>query len=372
MSNRARRDLHHPLAINSYRHWRRLARYGGGVDAAHRPIARHIARVSLFWAPLRYAERVFVEPKVAATEIKHPPIFVIGHWRTGTTHLHNLLSLDPTLAYVSTFQTLAPECSVLGHRTLRPLVMRNMPPTRPMDNMPLGADLPQEEEFAVANRSLCSMYAGFYFPQKFEELFDKFGLFNRTSESEKAEWERVYRWVLQKATLLGNGKRLVLKNPVNTGRIPELLALFPDAKFIHIHRSPYEVYNSTRKLYQTVLDQLSLQSFDAADVDRFVVTFYRGLLNRLFATREQVPPGNYAEVAYNDLIERPQQELARLYAELALPSYAETRPYVDRYLDRQRGYQPNQFQMAASDIATVEDQWAFALDRWSYPRPQTT
>ena len=372
MNDASRHDLHHPLAINSYRHWRRLVRYGGGVDAAHRAMARHIARVSLFWSPLRYAENIFVEPKVAATEIKHPPVFVIGHWRTGTTHLHNLLSLDPTLAYVSTFQTLAPQCSVLGHRTLRPFVMRNMPATRPMDNMALGADLPQEEEFAVANRSICSMYAGFYFPKKFEELFKKFVLFEGTSEKEKAEWQQVYRWVLQKATLLGKGKRLVLKNPVNTGRVPELLALFPDAKFIHIHRSPYEVYNSTRKLYRTVLGQLSLQHFDAADVDRFVITFYRGLLNRLFATGALIPAGNFAEVAYDHLVERPQEELARLYAELSLPSYAELRPYVDRYLDRQRDYMPNQFQMAASDVATVENQWAFALDHWSYPRPQTT
>ena len=372
MNDASRHDLHHPLALNSYRHWRRLLRYGGGVDAAHRPMARHIARVSLFWAPLRYAENIFVEPKVAAAEIEFPPIFVIGHWRTGTTHLHNLLSLDPTLAYVSTFQSLAPQCSVLGHRTLRPLVMRNMPATRPMDNMPLGADLPQEEEFAVANRSLCSMYAGFYFPQKFEELFNKFVLFEGISDKEKKEWQQVYRWVLQKATLLGRGKRLVLKNPVNTGRIPQLLALFPEAKFVHIHRSPYEVYNSTRKLYRTVLDQLALQRVDDTDIDRFVLTFYRGLLHRLFETRNNVPQGNFAEVAYDDLIARPHEELARLYSELSLASYAEARPYVDRYIDHQRAYQPNHFQMAPSDVATVESQWAFALDRWSYPRPQTT
>lgn len=371
MSDTQRQELHHPLAINSYRHWRRLLRFGGGVDAARRPMARHISRVSLFWAPLRVAERIFVEPKVAATELVHPPIFVIGHWRTGTTHLHNLLSLDPTLAYVSTFQTIAPQCSVLGHRILRPLVMRSMPATRPMDNMALGADLPQEEEFAVANQSLCSMYTGFYFPRKIEEAFRKFVLFQGISDQEKNEWERVYRWVLTKATLIGRGKQLVLKNPVNTGRIPELLALFPEAKFIHIHRSPYEVYHSTRNLYRTVLGQFSLQDYGDADVDRFVLTFYQGSLNRLFATRALVPPGNYAEVAYSDLVARPQEELERLYSALSLTSYTDARPYMKRYLDRQQGYQPNQFQMVASDVTTVETHWSFALDQWSYPRPQT-
>ena len=103
-----------------------------------------------------------------------------------------------------------------------------------------------------------------------------------------------------------------------------------------------------------------------------MLTFYRGLLNRLFATRETVPAGNFTEVAYNDLIARPQEQLARMYSELSLTSYAQARPYVDLYLDRQRGYQPNQFKMALADVATVENNWAFALDRWSYSRPQTT
>ena len=33
-----------------------------------------------------------------------PPIFILGHWRTGTTLLHELLSLDPRHGYPTSYQ----------------------------------------------------------------------------------------------------------------------------------------------------------------------------------------------------------------------------------------------------------------------------
>src|SRR5690242_6859225 len=44
---------------------------------------------SLFaaWENLRYRQSIY------ATEIE-PPLFILGIWRSGTTHLHNLLAQD--------------------------------------------------------------------------------------------------------------------------------------------------------------------------------------------------------------------------------------------------------------------------------------
>ena len=49
------------------------------------------------------------------------------------------------------------------------------------------------------------------------------------------------------------GKRVLLKSPANTGRIKEILEVYPDACFIHIHRDPYAVYQSNVKLYEKIL-----------------------------------------------------------------------------------------------------------------------
>jgi len=74
------------------------------------------------------------------------PLFVIGHWRSGTTYLHNLLSLDPSYGYCSTFQTILPGVFLGSEQTFKPLVTASIPTTRPMDDVPMGPDLPPEEE----------------------------------------------------------------------------------------------------------------------------------------------------------------------------------------------------------------------------------
>ena len=39
-------------------------------------------------------------------------------------------------------------------------------------------------------------------------------------------------------------KRLLIKSPIHTARVPLLRKLFPKAKFVYIHRDPFEVFQS--------------------------------------------------------------------------------------------------------------------------------
>lgn len=364
-----RSDLRSPLAVNSLRHYYRLRRELGPEDQDRKGLHRHIIASSLFWSPLRTLERVLIDPRVDKVRIDQPPIFIIGHWRTGTTHLHNLMSLDPGLAYVTTFQTLAPECCVTGRYTLRPIMALNMPATRPMDNVALGIDLPQEEEFSLCNVTLCSMYNGFYFPRSLDRLFDRYVLFDGTSPAEIDEWQTVYTRVLKKATYVARGKRLVLKNPVNTARIPQLLGLFPGAKFIHIHRNPYEIFQSTNKLFRSVIDQVGMQSILTETIRAHVVRFFREMMTRYIETAPQAPQGDLVEVAYADLIANPVSEVARIYHELNLEGLDVTLPLAREYASKHRSYEPNRFALAADDADLIEREWGFAIDHWGYTRP---
>lgn len=47
--------------------------------------------------------RVLYSQAVARQPLHPEPVFILGHPRTGTTHLHNLLSRDPAFAYATTF-----------------------------------------------------------------------------------------------------------------------------------------------------------------------------------------------------------------------------------------------------------------------------
>ena len=83
-------------------------------------------------------ERAIFGRAVRRTQIAEAPIFVIGHWRTGTSLLHELLACDPRFSYPTTYQCLEPHHFLLTERLLSRLLGGLLPASRPMDNMAAG------------------------------------------------------------------------------------------------------------------------------------------------------------------------------------------------------------------------------------------
>ena len=96
------------------------------------------------------------------------------------------------------------------------------------------------------------------------------------------------------------GRRLVLKNPANTGRIRALLNLFPDAKFIHIYRNPYDVFLSTVWLQRSVIPRSQVQDISPDTVEAHVLRFYIQLQQKYLAEKDLIPAGSLAEVRFED------------------------------------------------------------------------
>lgn len=363
-------SLLHPLALNSSRHWRTLRRESGGIEPAFRKKAALISLISPLWSPLRFAENLLYGDAVSRTAIEPQPLFVLGHWRTGTTHLHNVLSQDPQFSFVSTFHTILPGAFLLGRGPIQPLLAAAMPEKRPMDNVRMGPELPQEEEMAMCNITPYSFYVGWYFPRRMPELFRRYVLFEDTDPREVQAWQQAYQTLLRKAMYLNPGRRLVLKSPTNTGRIPQLLELFPDAKFIHIHRDPYRVYKSTVLLHQRVFESVALQSISREEIERNVLDFFKRLTEKYYADRDLIPKGNLVEIAYEDLVADGMGTLESIYAALGFPHWPEAAPHFKTYLDSQAGYEGNVFRMDQPTIDRIESAWGALIERWGYARPQ--
>jgi len=97
-------------------------------------------------------------------KLKEPPLFVLGHWRSGTTLLHELLMLDSRHTCPTTYQCLAPHHFLWTEWILPPFLRFLLPAKRPMDDMPAGLDRPQEDEFALVNLGVPSPYLAWAFP----------------------------------------------------------------------------------------------------------------------------------------------------------------------------------------------------------------
>ena len=113
---------------------------------------------------LRWIENWRFGPRVRDAEIL-PPIFILGHWRSGTTHLHNLLAVDERFAFPNNYQSLFPHAFLSMEATQSPFIQRFLPARRPMDNIKWTMRSPQEDEFA-----LCVLFDQWGYPS--ESLYE--------------------------------------------------------------------------------------------------------------------------------------------------------------------------------------------------------
>lgn len=338
------------------------------VDASFADRARMATLLSPLMTPFLAAEKLVYGRAVARTKLAHPPIFVIGHWRSGTTLLHNLLTRDPQFGYVSLFQTLAPGSFLVGRRTLQPILALRAPNTRPMDNVKIRMPYPSEEEFALAHQCPQSPYLGWYFPHDYPALFTHYALMEGITPADKQEWSEAYRELLIKATIACGGRQLVLKNPINTARVRALLEVFPGAKFIHIHRDPYDVFRATLHLFREVLKTVTLQEISQACIQEYVLDFYPRMMNAYEEQRGDIPAGDHAEIRYDDLVTDPLAELERVYGALGLRGWTEALPRMERFLGSRAAFQKNEYADAPEQAGLVEQHWACAFDRLGYER----
>lgn len=362
-------DTQQPLALGSLRNWLKLLWTSGGVDRVFLRRALFVSAVSSLTVPLRVWQRFRYPDPSENGSLDAAPIFVLGHWRSGTTLLHQLLCKDPGLGYVSTFQSIAPEWFLVAGGMMRRWVARRVPPFRAMDNVPLSLDDPQEEEFAVAEMSPFSFYHQWSFPRNARQYFEKYVLFDNVSESVVAAWKKTYLSILHKAAWRSGRNRLVLKNPVNMARIRVLLDLFPDARFIHIYRNPYTVFLSTRHFFHSLLATTQLQKTGREEIEANVLWFYEQMMRRFLAERDLIAPENLVEVRFERFEVDPLGELRGAYARLGLPGFAAAEDAFREHLASLDGYRRNRYELDGDAIRSVEKHWGFALERWGYGLP---
>jgi hypothetical protein len=364
-----RSDLGYQLGLIGFvslRSTLRMASYLPRVHPAYIPRLLLLIATSVVSAPLRVLEWIRYGRRIRAVQLP-PPIFVVGHWRSGTTHLHNLLSQDPALGCVSMYQAMVPGCSLVAERWLKPLLSAIVPQKRPMDNMVWPVDAPQEEEIPLAKQTPYSFYMRSLFPMESADLFRRYVLLDSSPAKIAREIATKYRRILQIATLRAGGKRLVLKNPVNTARIRLLLELFPDAKFVHAVRCPYEVFASTVHLHARILPLTTLQRVPLTPSSPIILSIYEDMMQRFLEDRAMIPPGNLVEVRFEDLERDPLSELRRVYESLDLPGFAQAEPALRTYVESQRTYKKNRLALSPENRRLVTERWAFAFRAFGYP-----
>lgn len=236
-----------------------------------------------------------------------------------------------------------------------------------MDNMSWPMQAPQEEEIPLAKVTPYSWYLQFLFPQQAIATFERYVLLEGAPARAREELKKKYLTLLKIAALHDQSSRLLLKNPVNTARIPLLLELFPKAKFVFIHRSPYEVFPSTVNLHRKILGLTALQQFDDADIERNVLAIYNRLMASYIADAAKVPDGQLVEIGYADLVDSPLETLAHVYDAVGLDGFDDAAPAITDYLHSISGYKRNTFApLSDRTVELINRSWRLAFERFGY------
>jgi omega-hydroxy-beta-dihydromenaquinone-9 sulfotransferase len=349
------------LGADFFTLWRILLRNGFRVSPVCVADCSIDVLVSVINTALTALQSFYWGARIGRIELPDDPIFIIGHWRTGTTLLHELLALDPRNRCPTTYECFSPNHFLLSEPLVAGWLGYTLPARRPSDNMAMGWDKPQEDEFALCNMGVPSPYATMAFPNQ-PPQFQEYLELDEVSPPQRRRWERAFQTFL-KQLLLKRPGRLVLKSPPHTFRLPVLVRMFPRARFIHMRRDPYAVFSSTVRLWKSLYAWQGYQLPTYEGLEEYVLDTFVRMHKRLETTRGLVDPARFHELRYEDLLRDPQGQTAAIYERFSLGGFDELRPKIAEYFRQRADYQTNRHELTPELREKIARRWGPWLDK---------
>lgn len=322
-----------------------------------------ISSITPFNTVMSRVQRLRYGRRIDATPVQ-PPLFIVGHWRSGTTFLHELLVLDERFTYPTTYQCFAPEHFLLTEWLLSRYCGFLLPKQRPMDNVRAGWECPQEDEFALLTMGIRTPYRRMAFPNHPPVDLEYLNMEGLSAEALE-KWCRAMRSFVQTLTYR-NPKRVILKSPTHTGRVGVLAKLFPGAQFVHITRDPRLLFPSTQRLWKALDAVQGCQVSRTEHLDEFVYDALVRMYDGFEKQREELDPAQIVDVRYDDLVADPVGVIEDIYQRLNLGDFSPVRESLENYLRQQPPYQTNVHQLTPDLNAEITLRWRHYCETYGY------
>ena len=314
---------------------------------------------------LSWIQQLWFRRQLAEAELHGPPVFIVGHWRSGTTLLHELMVRDERLSSPTTLQCFAPHHFLVSEWFFQRFARWLLPSQRPMDDMAAGWERPQEDEFALLALGLQSPYRRMAFPNSGAtdmEFLD----FQGVSDEQARQWLGTLRSFLLTVST-STGRPLIIKSPTHTGRIASLAREFPDAKFIHLTRDPRDLFPSTCRLWRSLDEVQALQKPVDTSIESYVIDCHRRMYNAFHNQRDKLSDQRLIDVRYEDLVRDPVGVLQNIYETLRLSDFDAVKPVIESWVEAEhKSYKPNRHQLPEDDEAKIREAWCDYFDRYGY------
>ncbi|NLS97077.1 MAG: sulfotransferase [Planctomycetaceae bacterium] len=342
-----------------------MARQRFAVSPSRAIMAVIISMISPLNSALALSQKLVWGKKIRDAKIEPDPIFIVGHWRSGTTLLHELLVQDRQFTYPNTYACFTPE-HFLFSRYLIPWWLKFiMPSRRPMDNMEVSWERPQEDEFALCALGLPSPYLSFAFPN-IPHLDDAYFDLRGLPPADLQRWKTAFVQFLKCVSVAGQGRQIVLKTPLHTARIDTLRELFPNAKFVHIVRDPYVIFPSTVRTWQRMSEDEGFQRPKNEGLEEMILSRFTRMYEVFEDSRTRIPPDNFCEVRYENLIDDPVAQLRKVYDRLGLDGFECVLPALEERAAGMRGFKVNRHKLSDEMRDQITERWGDFISRYQY------
>lgn len=317
--------------------------------------------------PAAFLQFLFYNRRINKTAITKPPVFVLGHYRSGTTYLQKLMAADPRFGFISGYDIVCPNTSLLFGKWLQKCLQIVINifhiKTHFYNNTISKLNEPAEEErFLINKGSAFTDYWRFIFPL----CWNKWQSCSELSKDESyyKRWKNEYLHILKMITFKNQGKQLVLKSPPNTQRIKYLLDMFPDAKFIYMSRNPYQVFYSTCNLWKKAIKKFWLQNISEKQIEEIVFNEYIQLVEQYQKDKKLIPANNLIEVPYEDFEQYPLNVAEEIYMQLNLPDFKIVKAQLMQKLEEEKKYQKFEYIYDEEVFKKIEKRWLKYINEW--------
>ena len=309
-------------------------------------------------------EKIKYGGKVKKTSIEKAPVFIIGHWRSGTTFLQQLIHLDNQFTAPTVVQVVTPEHFLISSKYWVPVLNALMPKKRPMDEIEMKPLAPFEDEWALLRMGSETPLLKVFFPSSETKFLSGIGDFIPQGER-LIKWKKNFMIFSKKITYLTH-KQIVFKNPFHTPRMPIIADMFPGARFIHIVRHPYKIVPSAIYTWNIVADQNALKSGwkspSVEDTAENVSEFWLSVNEN----KGRLKSNEFAEVKYEDLEINPVRELKRIYEKLDLRFTPEFEAGIIQFMEEKKNYKKNVFTLSDKEKTVINRKLSNYFQAYNY------
>lgn len=313
--------------------------------------------MSLLNTALAGRERKKYKQELASVDVQSP-VFIIGHHRSGTTHLWRLLTYDKRFIYPKVTEVLFPHTMLTFETIAFCLANIFSPEKRPQDNVKHAAKSPLSEEWGLCAHTFLSTQMSRYFPQHRERFKYMLSLKEGTRQ-EKNQWKKAVHLIARKLLLQnGKNKTVLFKSPSNTAKIKLLVDLYPDAKFIHIYRNPYRVFKSSVKMEKEAIPFCCYQPKDLDGIEDYIIWQYREMYRTFFEDKHLIPNKNLTQISYEELVRNRAGTIKKIYRDLNLGSFDDVKPDLTEYIESVSDYKTNNYaELPPQKKKKIADAW---------------